>query len=276
MTAGSPIVEAFSKTSLQFTQSFSEYAETYEEGGEVFGDPGAYQASGDLSQRDWWISTVKRFESIGGLGNLRNWFPDEMNDLEYGVDYGPRPDRNEMEDEDAYIEFEPGFDSTRVGWQGIAQIDWAGATPDGPASGELRLESSWTPPDLPIPMPGDAGELWWSDAGTFLGGYTGDDASGPGSPIVFGDDLPDDEEFAIVLTTPVFSGGITPGTSWVRQQRVQTTMQVDALIQYPRFRYWIPGILPLRQYPRNDGLRGGAPNARATSRQATTARRTYL
>lgn len=277
MAGGVPVD---SETLLTFTQSFTESAETYEEAGEVLGSPGDFQASGNLTQRDWWISTIKRFESIGGLGNLRNWFPDEMNDLEYGVDYGPRPDRDEMEDDDAYIEYEPGFDSTRVGWQGIAQLDYSASTPfDGSATGELRLESAWTPPDLPVPMPGEAGETWWSDAGTFLGGYTGDDASGPGSPIIFGDDLPDADEFAIVLSTPVFSGGLPafgPGDVWVQQQAVKANVQVDVMVQYPRFRYWIPGILPLRQYPRNDGLRGGAPNARATSRQATTARRTYL
>lgn len=59
-------------------------------------------------------------------------------------------------------------------------------------------------------------------------------------------------------------------------QEYLTRIAAIYLTQLPRWRYWAPGILPLRQYPRNDGLKGGAPSARPTSRQATTARRTYL
>lgn len=289
-------VPDISYADLFFAQQLTSVAETLEAGGEIFAPTGpeTHQIHGTLGQRDWWVSTIEAYAPFGGLANLRDWAPDELDALEYGVDYGPRPDRDESEDLDAFIQYMDGVDSTRTGWEGYGVIEfWASDPPDEPVAGEFRLEM-WTPPVLPEEMPGPIDSLPWSYSdpvtgspvgGTFLGGWNGVESDTPDEdPIVFSSSIPDEEEFAIVLLTAPFpledgpAGGYPPGTVWGRHQAVNSpSVVVNALIQYPPWRYWIPGRLPLRQRQRDDSLALGSPRqGKKTSRQGSIRQRGYL
>lgn len=214
-----------------------------------------------------------------GIPDVRDWFPPEMDDLEYGVDYGPRPDRDEDTDEDAYVQYEDG-DAVLLGWQGAATMTLSVSPDTDVRSAEIVATIDWPIPlETPIigtPVP--TATSYYDETGgvpvlSIEDGSDGD-SSGPVDITAY---LAGLDEFALFVratgnpTVVLDDGEYT--SAWV----ATPFLDVRALIQYPRFRYWIPGgILPLRQYPRNDGLRGGAPSARPTSRQGSTARRTYI
>lgn len=238
--------------------------------------PGESLYFGTVGRQQAW-----RFYSAtqAGIPDVRNWFPPEMDDLEYGVDYGPRPDRDEDTDEDAYVQYEDG-DAVLLGWQGIATLNLS-VSPDADVrSAEIVATIDWPMPlETPIigePVP--TATSYYDETGgvpvvSLTDGSDGD-TSGPVDITAYLTGL---DEFALFARTTGNPTVVLDGDNYSSTWAATPFFDVRALIQYPRFRYWIPGgILPLRQYPRNDGLRGGAPAAKPTSRQGTTARRTYL
>lgn len=209
-------------------------------------------------------------------GENRQMFPAELDDLEYGVDYAPRPDRDETTDPDAYIEYEDGLILLQPGdvqgWDGEVNLT-ASASKDGTtpwnSSGRASLRD-----DLPRPAALPPDILSSPTLPGFGNGITVAEVAGPTGSTGFG-------AFTMPAGTTDFAVVIEPDFTFPHDEGlydsfISNTRTIHVRLLYPRWRYWKPGILPLRQYPRNDGLRGGAPSAKPTSRQGSTARRTYL
>lgn len=245
----------------------------------------------------------------------RVWFPALLTELEYGVDYGVIPGKNELTDDDAYVQYEDTT-NTLIGWQ-----PW-----------EVRLSVDHTtfaggiapPPALPQPaaaglalgvgaaLPTTADDLWRNDyygsalweapvaevlsnvgAGEWVEPLTLDLAAAvPASQT----------SFTAMLQPQVlhsdFSGWVLPnepqdgggdGDGWASSFRQFFALYhsdpargldpPSALyrFQMPRWRYWIPGELPLRQRQRDDGLALAPLRQRdRTSRQRSIRQRAYL
>lgn len=181
-----------------------------------------------------------------GWADERNWFPDPLYGLEYGVQFGIRPDRTGSED-DAYVEYEDGT-STRTDWviTGTPQVTNNTGFPTGGIT--------WT----------------WSLGVTTGTSYvlgTGNPIGYPGAGSVFA---------TIDHTTP--AGTALPSVPDMGQaSSFFISAQLDAVslatdfqlllaaelprpffrATQPRWRYWIPGEVapkPLRQRQRDDGL----------------------
>lgn len=221
------------------------------------------------------------------LATWREWFPPEFNDLTEGVDYEVRPDRTGTED-DAFIQYEDGVGQVESWFafaSGRISAHSAGYEPKH-ATAKWRLLSP--PPTVPAIPPTngsvsatplvltpDAGAPITQLIDTTLVGFP---SSTPVNAYVAGSV----SEFAILMVTdesmdvPFAGEGV---------ENYNHAWSVDGLpaaaaayVRLPRWRYWKPGQLPLRQRQRDDGLAlRGAPSWRkGTSRQATNRWRSYL
>ena len=95
-------------------------------------------------------------------------------------------------------------------------------------------------------------------------------ADAPGTPVLAPDPVP---EVPFTIGTYASAGLYEGGALVVDLGRPVTVATL------PRWRYWKPdtGILPLRQFPRDDGLRGGPPRASGpSSRQGSTRLTAYI
>lgn len=190
------------------------------------------------------------------------FFPPELGALTLHVDYDIKPGADPS-DPYRYVDYDPDDHAEVIGWTIPSPVVYD-------RMGDFSL-----------------GAAVWIDNVTDYGtGFT--------DPLVIGatfDTIDPTTPAGTVLAAPPdpgstlsFTVGISPTTLLGDEGAVNVIMTGDfATSDWPlvtvrpqRWRYWIPGILPLRQYPRNDGLKGSAPSARPTSRQGTTARRTYL
>jgi hypothetical protein len=217
-----------------------------------------------------------------GWKTTRDWFPVALDSLEEGVDYSVRPDRTD-DDDDAYVEYESDGDNTvteefapllRFQSGGVGGGD--GGTP-GDGLWELGYAADPTLPEQESDGSEFSVESWPPIGTVFASG--GVEAVNTSHSAEF----PTGFSTASTLRVAVRMPGTPPrlddpgGEGSVAAQHVQFTLGAPSFrYQMPRWRYWIPGDIPLRQFPRNDGLRGGAPSARPTSQQSTTARRTYI
>lgn len=214
-------------------------------------------------------------------GTTRQMFPPEMSGLEYGVDYGPRPDRDEMEDLDAYIEYEDGLIELQMsdvqGWDGEIELTVAEASKDGDpwtsASGRasLRDDLGSRPDEFP---PAVLASAIFPGMG---GGTTVAEVSGPTGTSA-------SDTFSFGATTPGFTLVVEPDLTFPHDDGlysgvISNARSVYARLLYPQYRYWIPGgRLPLQQKQRSDGLalRGAPSWRRRQSRQATNRWRANL
>jgi hypothetical protein len=201
-----------------------------------------------------------QFDAPSDWATRKSTLPDEIAFLEEGVDYAVKPGADPG-DPFRWVDYDPDDVSVIVGWtfpdpsELIYRSDFA-------ATGWLWLDphtaypSGFTPGGWPMVVRGTTFETLPSSA------IVGDLFAAPPDP----------------GSTDSFTVGIHTPTPWAGTPSVIAARIGNPFMTYtqPRWRYWIPGILPLRQFPRNDGLRGGAPSARPTSQQSTTARRTYL
>jgi len=223
-----------------------------------------------------------------GLPDWRAWFPDELDNLTEGVDYTVRPDRTGTES-DSYVEYEEG-DAEFVGWQGSIAATLTNFTSslEPPLHGTARWRVISPAPPLPaLPGPSetvaspapvvyaaDAGV----DAGAIINGVQGQSLFADFSAALEGVG----ETFAVLTTTDDHGDPVTSGTGAFYQKswQVQGGPSVRVLVQLPRWRYWIPdaaGILPLRQFPRDDGLRGtGRALGLRSSRQGSLSQTAYI
>lgn len=190
-----------------------------------------------------------------------DFLPDEFAFLTYGVDYTIKPGADPS-DPFRYVDYDPDDHAEVIGWTIPSPVVYD-------RMGDFNL-----------------GANVWIDPVTDYGLGTTD-------PLVIGatfDTIDPTTPAGTVLAAPPDPGntlavtvGISPTTLVGDSGAVNIIATGPAYTGWPtitvrpqRWRYWRPGILPLRQYPRNDGLKGSAPSARPTSRQGTTARRTYL
>jgi len=223
------------------------------------------------------------------LATWREWFPNELYDLTEGVDYEVRPDRTGSED-DAFIEYEDGVGQVQ-GWTGFApgRITSITGSFDGPhATVKWRLLSP--PPAVPA-IPDPFGSVTASpfaltpSDGTAIAQIVNATTTGSSSGVPVNLSIAGPvSEFAVLIITDEssdipFSGG-DPGDSTYIHGWVGTGLigSAGAYVRLPRWRYWKPGQLPLRQRQRDDGLalRGAPSWRRGTSRQATNRWRSYL
>lgn len=223
------------------------------------------------------------------LAGWREWFPPELGDLTEGTDYDVRPDRTGSED-DAFIEYEAGVGQIQ-GWTGFApgRITSLTASFDGPhATAKWRLLSPPpAPPATPGPFDSESAPvlaLLPSDGSPIAqivnATVTGAPSGVPVELTIAGPVA----EFAVLIITDEssdipFSGGDPGDSSYIHGWTASGFISAaGAMVRLPRWRYWIPGQLPLRQRQRDDGLalRGAPSWRRGTSRQATNRWRSYL
>lgn len=251
---------------------------------------------------------------VGGVSgdpaSERDFFPELLSTLTLGVDYDVRPDRT-PEDEDAYVEYEPG-DNTLVGWQPWhLTFDPTDAEyvhpPDDPVPATISYRVAIDPtPYWPAgPIPNDEDVPWaaWGDgdtaatvtfAGDNGGGTIGVDVATPADPstlrftLLVQDQL-NDPGYTVALGV---NEPVTPDLSEGAQltffgEMVGATVGDGVVItgptyafQMPRWRYWIPEEPPLRQRQRNDGRALAGTRrwslAATSSRQASNRWRGYL
>lgn len=185
----------------------------------------------------------------------RQMFPPELDGLEYGVDYGPRPDRDETSDVDAYIEYEDGLILLQAadvqGWAGEVVLTSLGASKDGTvfgtASGRASLRGDLPrPADLPPTiltsptLPGFGG-------GTTIATVTGPaDTTGGGTFSMSAGEM----DFAVVVE-PDFT---FPHDEGLYNSAIRDTRNITVRLLYPRWRYWIPREPYVRLLHRGDGL----------------------
>lgn len=253
---------------------------------------------------------------VGGLGLdpevERDYFPALLSSLELGVDFDVRPDRTDA-DEDAYVEYEPGS-NTLIGWQDfdltIDPIDstYANSLADEavPVEAHYRIAIDATPLwgagpfDAPDSYTEDVPWVLWEDAETVATfSFTGNN-EGNTIPVHI-EDAPltvSDYRFTMVMQSELADPSyltvldvdepVIPSLEEnARQDSGALIVGVDIeggvvvsgpayLFQMPRWRYWIPGRLPLRQRQRDDGLALGPLRQRGrTSRQGTNRQRAY-
>lgn len=258
---------------------------TRSEGYTDSGTPGTWHGGIVQTQSVAWFDTDDL-----ELATWREWFPPELGDLTEGVDYEVRPDRTGTED-DAFIEYEDGVGQVE-GWTGFAfgQIQAQSASYDPPrhATAKWRLLS---PPPTPPATPGPTESVAASPMvllpsagapiGQIINGTVTGFAGGVGIELAINGPL---SEFAVLLVTdessdePFYTGPSGEG-NYSHQWTIGSLIDgAAAYVRLPRWRYWIPGELPLRQRQRDDGLalRGAPSWRRGTSRQATNRWRSYL
>ena len=195
-----------------------------------------------------------------------NWSP-LLDTLEWGVDYGPRPDRNEN-DPDAYVQYADG-PNEHEGWNFGAITVGQVFTNFGASSAVMNvgLEPNTNYPgnvDQPIgPFPGmppNVYATWGTNAAT------GSTFPGPADPGPV-------KQFSLYADITSYAG--TGLVSFGSRQDV-----VRMRVLQPAWRYWIPGdapvAFPIRQKQRNDGLGRGVVRARSTSSvQGSIRQRSY-
>jgi hypothetical protein len=210
----------------------------------------------------------------------RDWFPVTLLGLEEGVDYGLRPGRTEFDD-DAYVEYESDGDNTvteefkpLLRYTAGSIGGGEGAAHDGDGLWELGYIAN---PPLPV-QTSDGAEFSvesWPGIGTVFasGGVEATNTSHSA-------EFPAGFSTASALHVTATMSGTPPlvGESASAESAQFTIGSPSFRYQMPRWRYWIPRDLPLRQKQRNDGLAlRGAPSWRnKQSRQATNAWRSYL
>lgn len=188
--------------------------------------------------------------------DMRQMFPDELFDLEYGVDYAPRPDRDEFSDPDAYIEYEDGLiyiipDDIR-GWEGSVTLTVANAHHDADAwdgAGRAYITvpatlappaSSFGPIDPPIIPTYGAGSTLVSVNGPNDTTATGTFTLGPGT--------------TDVVIVSEFDFAPFPDSEGIYGTDINVARIVKWRLCYPRWRYWIPREPYVRLLHRGDGL----------------------
>lgn len=218
-------------------------------------------ADGDTNGR----ADLLQFAYPADWETFRNWFPAQLQALEYGVDYGPRPDRNEATDDDAYIEYEAG-PNVDLGWsmpsveiQPLAVADDLSQPADGTGVGTLEVLATAYPSDAP-----------GTDIGTMpVGAVIRTVSVGEGG--TFTPDPPAFSSFSFVIATSGIDIPVNTHIGW----GVTLSALPAQSIRSPRWRYWIPeGATPTRTWVRllhrGDGLgmsvkrlRGGADTHQA-------------
>lgn len=200
----------------------------------------------------------------------RNWFPALLQGLVQGVDYGPRPDRNPLTDNDAYVEYADGPNAD-LGWvmpsvqiQPLVNVDDTNHPASGTATGTLELLASSYPTTAgtdvgPLPTGTPIRTVGVGEGGTFT----------PAAPAF--------TSFSLVLATSSVDIPVNTHIGW----GVTLSFFPRQRTQSPMWRYWIPDSthpLPLRQRQRDDGLGlSGTPRWRGgNSRQSSNRWRAYL
>lgn len=221
------------------------------------------------------------------LATWREWFPPEFNDLTEGVDYELRPDRTGTED-DAFIQYEDGVGQIES-WFAFAsgRISSHSASYEPKhATAKWRLLSP--PPAVPAvpPVNGSVAApplAFTPDAGAPVTQIVNSTISGFPSAIPVNVNVAGPvSEFAVLVVTDesmdtpfVVEGVESYSHEW---SVIGLPAAAAAFVRLPRWRYWKPGELPLRQKQRDDGLAlRGAPSWRqGSSRQASNRWRSYL
>lgn len=224
------------------------------------------------------------------LATWREWFPPELGDLTEGVDYDLRPGKTGSED-DAFIEYEDGVGQVE-GWTGFApgRITSLSGSFDPPRHATARWRLLSPPPAVPA-VPDPFGSVTASPLaltpadGTAIAQIVNATTTGSSSgvPVELSIAGPV-SEFAVLIITDEssdipFSAG-DPGSDFYSHGWTASGFigSAGAYVRLPRWRYWKPGQIPLRQRQRDDGLalRGAPSWRRGTSRQATNRWRSYL
>jgi hypothetical protein len=212
----------------------------------------------------------------------RDYLPNLLATLTEGVDYGIRPDRTEA-DRDAYVEYEDGDSAITEEFKPLLRYESGsiGGGPEAARDGDGLWELGYTAnPTLPVEESDGAEfsvETWPALGTVFASGGVEATNTSHSAEFPAGFSTANAIRVAATMsgTPPLVPPEGAPGSAAAASARF-TIGAPSFRYQMPRWRYWIPGAPPLRQFPRNDGRRGGAPSARPTSRQGTTARRTYF
>lgn len=205
----------------------------------------------------------------------RDWFPILLDSLEEGVDYGIRPNRTE-DDDDAYVEYES---DTNIFLENLPPLlrseSFTTFGSGGGGSWELAIQFNghYLAEHGPIGTPRD--DAWRLPFGIPIstGFASGTESSTP--PVNYSSAIPAIDETVTDLTLSAW----VPDLGTLESLEVRFEHGVPTVrYQMPRWRYWIPKRLPLRQRQRDDGLAlRGAPSWRdQQSRQASNRWRSYL
>lgn len=213
----------------------------------------------------------------------RDWFPVTLLGLEEGVDYGIRPGRTDS-DTDAYVEYESDGNNTVVEeFKPLLRYQSGGV---GGGTGGTPGDGVWAlgfNANLTLPVQTSSGaefsvESWPEPDTVFATGAV--EAVNTSHSAQF----PDGFSTASTIRVTVNMPGIPPlladaGAGALEAAHAQFTIGSPSFrYQMPRWRYWIPRELPLRQKQRKDGLalRGAPAWRNQQSRQATNAWRSHL
>lgn len=217
------------------------------------------------------------FFAVGdGWKTARDWFPVALDSLEEGVDYGIRPGRTDSDD-DAYIEYESSTDNTVVEeFKPILRYEGGGVGggPFGTTDGDGIWSMGYVAnPTLPDPHSGyrEYTVEQWPGLGSV---FATDGVVPVGTS--YSSAFPDVAGLSTLLVSPKMTG--SPPLFGSSEAASFTIGSPSFRYQMPRWRYWIPRELPLRQKQRKDGLalRGAPAWRNQQSRQATNAWRSHL
>lgn len=191
--------------------------------------------------------------------DVRNMFPDPLSDLAYGVDYGPRPDRNEDEDLDAFVQYEDDglfiLAAEIQGWEGDVTLEVANGTHDlsEPWDGAGRaylsdIAALPAPPQLPTDTVIDPPILPTYGSGATVTTVSGPNGTTGAGAFTLGAGTTD-----VVLVTE-FDFTPFPDNASLYQADILTSATVAWRLLFPRWRYWIPREPYVRLLHRGDGL----------------------
>lgn len=179
-----------------------------------------------------------------GWDARRDWRPSTLDNLTRGVDYDVIPGKDEYLDDDAFVEFEAGSNGLD-GWDlGTFTVEGHTVTQDvtkgvttATAAAFLGSGSQARDPFLPLsnPEPGVQWEQWDLDNSTDGLQFQPPDPGAVFSWYFFVD---------VGATGPPETLGAVNFL----------LAPIELRLQQPRWRYWIPGDIPLRQRQRDDGL----------------------
>lgn len=190
--------------------------------------------------------------------DMRQMFPDELFDLEYGVDYAPRPDRDEFSDPDAYIEYEDGLiymiPDDIQGWEGSVTLTVANASHvdtaepwDGAGRAYITDAATLAPPASSF-GPIDPPIVPNYGAGTTLVSVNGPNDTTATNSFT----LPAGTTDVVVVGEFEFTP--FPDADGIYSTDINMSRVVKWRLLFPRWRYWIPREPYVRLLHRGDGL----------------------
>lgn len=203
-------------------------------------------------------------------------YPAALWDLQEGVDFTIRPDRT-YDDPDCYVEYLPGAAISFAGWRVPPMtVHWQSLHDTNIVSGTGRVAL--------VATDGRA-EAWPGyGAGQALAQYPLDNATSVNVPVP--EALVQDIGPAVTLVIQDSANHTFPPPpptgNWVWSRQSSITQQAGATWPgaqgfMPPYRYWIPGLLPLRQVQRDDGLARSVVRATGGhSRQSSLRARGFL